>query len=216
MKQFTDVTFLLDRSGSMHVIKESMEQAFSSFLKEHKVNPSTRITLIQFDDRNDQEVVYQSVPVASAEKLQLNPRGNTPLLDAFVQAIDNTGKRYARLDESERPDQVLFVVITDGQENASKIYKRHDVHKRVTHQRETYNWQFIYLGANQDAIAEAASFGIPQQWAMNYAHTSAGSAGAMAATMSNTVAYASESGARRARAIKSFDPDQRKQAEDKK
>lgn len=213
MKQYTDIVVLLDRSGSMSSIKESMERAFNTFIKEHKAVPSTKLTLIQFDDHNPQQVVYQGVPIGSAEKLTLKPRGNTPLLDAFCEAIDKTGERLSEMSEADRPDQVLFVVITDGQENASSKYRRADVSKRVTNQRENYKWQFIYLGANQDAISEAASFGIPLQWAMTYTHSPATAGSAMRSVMSNTVAYASASAATRSKSVPEFTSTQRKEAE---
>lgn len=161
MKEYTDITVLLDRSGSMAHIKEAMESAFNGFIKEHKSVPSTRLTLVQFDDINDQDVVYQCVPIRSAEKLHLRPRGNTPLLDAMCKVVDRTGRRLADMNERDRPDQVLMVIITDGKENASRSYMRTDVYDRITKQREDYKWNFIYLGANQDTFAESKSFGIP-------------------------------------------------------
>jgi uncharacterized protein YegL len=214
MKNFTDITILLDRSGSMASIKESMEQAFDKFIQEHKAVPTTKVTLIQFDDVNNQEVVYQCVPVGSVEKLNLKPRGNTPLIDAFVTAIDRTGERLASMNESDRPDQVLLVAITDGQENASRRFNRTELNRRVTTQRENYKWQFIYLGANQDAIAEAFSFGIPHTHALNYSYTGAGAANSLGALASNTVAYAMEQGAMRSKSVKSFTEDQRRKAAD--
>lgn len=160
MKAYTDITILLDRSGSMSKIKEAMEEAYGGFLKVHQKVPSTRITLIQFDTENDQDMVYENMKVRQAGGLNLDPRGATPLIDAFVKAIDGTGRRLSSLPEKDRPDQVLFVVITDGLENASKEFKRQDVFDRVTLQHKAYKWQFIYLGANQDAIKEAATYGI--------------------------------------------------------
>lgn len=213
MKQYTDITILLDRSGSMGVIKESMESAYKEFLTKHSEIPTTRITLMQFDDINPLQIVYQDVPIKEARGLRLEPRGNTPLLDAFCNAIDKTGERLSDLSKEERPDQVLFVVITDGEENASKKYKRYDVSSRVSKQRESFGWNFIYLGANQDAIKEAASFGIPMQWAMTYSHTDKGVGGSSAALMSNTVAYAATQGSMRSRAVKSFTNEQRQEAE---
>jgi hypothetical protein len=135
-----------------------------------------------------------------------------------VLAIDNTGRRLAALDESERPDQVVFVIITDGQENASRTYKRSDVNQRITRQRTHYNWDFIYLGANQDTFAEALSFGIPQAMAMNYTASVGGTASALGSTISNTVSYAKSSGASRGlKSYLNFDEEQRKKAvEDKK
>lgn len=174
----------------MSTIKEAMETAFDSFIKEHKSVPSTKLTLVQFDDRNDQEVVYQCVPITAAEKLTLLPRGNTPLLDAFCKVIDRTGERLSSMRESERPDQVLLVVITDGQENASRIYKCRDVLDRVTRQREQYKWQFVYLGANQDVFAEAYSFGIPRGSAIKFSHDHTHAIAAANTLASHTHSYA--------------------------
>ena len=213
MKQYTDITVLLDRSGSMQAIKGPMETAFNTFVEEHKSIPSSRLTLIQFDDNDPQEIVYQGVPIAYAEKLVIRPRGNTPLLDAFCQAIDATGARLANIPESDRPDQVLFVVITDGQENASVKQQRYDVRNRVNHQRSQYKWQFVYLGANQDAIAEAQSYGIPKDFAMNYKATTGGTRAMGAALASSTIAYAHN--VNRGATAPEFTDTQRKQAEEK-
>lgn len=211
MKQYTDITVLLDRSGSMSSIRSAMESAFDNFIKEHKAVESTRITLIQFDDQNRQDIVYLNCPVGSVEKLNLVPRGNTPLLDAMCTAIDATGQRLANLRESDRPDQVLMVIITDGQENCSCTYNRKNVMDRVTKQREGFNWQFIYLGANQDVFAEAASFGIPMQFAMNYNHSYGGTLSMANSLTTNTVAYASNTS--RGTAAPEFTKEQRKEAE---
>lgn len=211
MKQYTDITVLLDRSGSMTSIKESMETAFNTFVNEHKAIPTTRISLIQFDDTDPQEIVYLGVPVTHVEKLVLRPRGNTPLLDAFCDAIDKTGSRLANIPSDRRPDQVLFVVITDGAENASRRYQRSDVKHRVTHQQDHYKWQFVYLGANQDAIQEAQSFGISRDWAINYAATEAGVRGWTRSLTSNTVAYATN--VDRTAPMAGFTSEQRKEAE---
>src|SRR3990167_653325 len=210
MKQYTDITVLLDRSGSMASIKEPMETAFNTFVAEHKAVPTTRISLIQFDDVDPQEVVYQGVPVSYVEKLVLRPRGTTPLLDAFCEAIDKTGQRLANIPESDRPDHVLFVVITDGQENASKTRQRYDVRNRVTQQTNHYKWQFVYLGANQDAIKEAQSLGISHDWAMNYTASAAGTRGMAQSLTANTVAYAINRN--RDEELMKFSESQRKQA----
>jgi hypothetical protein len=116
------------------------------------------------------------------------------------------------MSESERPDQVLVVIITDGQENASRTYKRSDVANRVNRQRGAYNWQFVYLGANQDAFAEAASFGIPQNWTLNYAVTEDGVMGMTRSLSANTVAYTSN--VARGRDVSSFTAAQRDEAND--
>lgn len=217
LKQFTDITVLLDRSGSMTACKEAMETAYNTFIEKHKTNPSTRVTLIQFDSKNDYDVVYQSVPVTAVERLNLQPRGDTPLLDAMCQTIDNLGKRYANLPENERPDQVLVVIITDGQENASRIYKRSDVSKRVTKQTDHYNWNFVYLGANQDAISEARSLGMAAANAISYDIHKLGETVSFLAD--NTVAYTNTQGGMRgtkagASSTLDWKADQRKKAKE--
>lgn len=212
LKQFTDITVLLDRSGSMESIKEPMQTAFNKFIEEHKAVPTTKISLVQFDSLDDQEIVYQGVPITHAEKLVLKPRGSTPLVDSFVKLIDRTGRRFAEMNESDRPDQVLFVVITDGEENASTKYKRQDVFNRVTKQHNDYKWQFVYLGANQDAIAEAASYGIARDFALSYNATKGGVRGSSSAYSVNTVAFAQASGSARGSSMGSFTNTQRKEA----
>lgn len=210
MAEYTDITVLLDRSGSMESIQQAMESAYGEFVLQHRAVPSSRLTLIQFDTENPQEVVCEATPIGQVPRLTIVPRGGTPLLDAFVRAIDRTGERLKAM--GDRPDQVLFVIITDGQENSSREFKRQDVFDRVTRQRDIYKWQFVYLGANQDAIGEAASFGIPATMAMNYAPTALGTTSGTRSLSHNTVSYANRSSA----AVEDFSDDQRLEAMDKK
>ncbi len=212
-KQFTDVTVLVDRSGSMRSIKREMESAFDEFLLAHRAVPTSRVTLIQFDSDNPQEVVYLARPVGEAPRLEIDPRNLTPLLDALATAIDNTGKRFEAMPEADRPDQVLFVVITDGAENASREFDRRAVGERIERQQRQYGWQFVYLGANQDAIAEAAKIGIRIEDAIAYAASPVGTRNVMRSVSANTVAYASrESDSVRAfneqDRLKAMDPDE--------
>lgn len=211
MAKFTDITVLLDRSGSMVSIKSAMESAFDEFAQRHRAVPSSRLTLIQFDGENAHEAVYTALPITEAPKLFLSPRGGTPLLDALCRAIDSTGMRLGALPADERPDQVLFVIITDGQENQSHEFKRSDVRDRVTRQSDIYKWQFVYLGANQDAFAEAASFGIPQQHAMAYAASAGGTRSMGASLSSRTMSYAN----RQSAVVEDFNDDDRAAAMDK-
>lgn len=190
MRNYTDITVLLDRSGSMQSIKAAMESGFDEFVGQHKQNPTTQLTLIQFDGIDDQAVSYTARPVADVPRLSLDPRGWTPLLDAFCKAIDATGSRLAKMAERERPNKVLFLIVTDGQENRSKTYKREDVRARVEKQQNTYNWEFVYLGANQDAIMEAQTFGITADRALYYTGDVACTTGTWRELTKNTVAYA--------------------------
>lgn len=186
MKNYTDITVLLDRSASMSNIKAAMEEGFDGFILRHRETPSTRVTLVQFDqyyDMNfltrsefetDVQTIYANLPVADVPRLQLVPRGNTPLIDALCKTIDATGARLKSLKEDDRPKAVLFLIITDGQENCSRSFTRADARKRVEHQEKTYDWQFIFLGSNQDALKEAATYGIAQDRAMTYTNSGAG------------------------------------------
>lgn len=169
MKNYTDITILMDRSGSMASIKDAMESGLQEFVQQHQKNPSTRLTFVQFDDQDNQDVQFTARPITEVEKITLTPRGWTPLLDSLCKTIDNTGNRLRGMSSTDRPKLVLFLIVTDGAENYSKQYKREDVKRRIETQQKDYNWQFVYLGANQDAFAEAASFGIAKGHTLNYA-----------------------------------------------
>jgi uncharacterized protein YegL len=189
MAPYTDITILLDRSGSMTSIKDATEAGFKEFIQQHRAVPSTRLTLAQFDGENAQDVVYTEVPVADIAGLTLDPRGMTPLNDAVCRTIDATGARLAAKPEAERPEKVLFLIITDGQENASHTFTRKDVRARIERQHGTYNWQFAYLGANQDAFKEAETMGIPKMFALNYTASREGTRGAWRGVASTSTAY---------------------------
>ncbi|MEO8260853.1 MAG: vWA domain-containing protein [Acidobacteriota bacterium] len=176
MKHETDVTVILDRSGSMETIASDVIGGFNQFLTDQqRQDGDCRLTLVQFDDRY--EVVYLARPIAGASRLTaetFEPRGSTALLDGIGRTIDETGARLAAMPEPERPDRVLLVIITDGAENASVVYTRERVFGLISSQRDVYGWSFLFLAANQDAIAEAATVGIGAQQSMNFAATGAG------------------------------------------
>jgi hypothetical protein len=171
-QDLTDITVLLDRSGSMENIRQDMEGGFNSFVEEQRKLPGNcSLTLIQFDDRYEREYTK---PLAEVPPLNLVPRGWTALLDAIGRAINETGERLAVLPESERPAKVIFVIITDGHENASQIFPRHKIAEMIAHQREKYAWQFLFLGANQDAIATGGSMGISAGSSLTYSANAVG------------------------------------------
>jgi hypothetical protein len=188
MKHETDVTVILDRSGSMEAIASDVIGGFNQFLSAQQRQPGDcRLTLVQFDDQY--EVVYLARPIAGAARLtakSFEPRGSTALLDAIGRTIDTTGTRLAALPEANRPDRVLLAIITDGEENASVHYTRERIFKMISSQQAVYGWAFLFLAANQDAIAEAATVGIGAQQSMNFAATGAGMRAASSA-MSDAV-----------------------------
>lgn len=176
----TDITVILDRSGSMADVADDTIGGFNTFIDSQAKAPGdATLTLRQFDDRHD--VVYAGVPVKSAPKLTkqtFQPRGSTALLDAVGKGIDEIGRRLNALPASERPENVIVAIITDGGENASRCFTRTQVFQMITHQRERYNWEFTFIGANQDAIGEAGAIGIPAYAAMNYMSTPTGTTNA--------------------------------------
>lgn len=107
---------------------------------------------------------------------KLVPRGSTALLDAVGRAITETGSRLAAMKETERPSLVIFVIVTDGQENSSRTFTREKIREMIQHQRTVYKWPFTFLAANQDAFAEAASLGIDPSGAANWAADKIGTA----------------------------------------
>lgn len=183
----TDIVMILDRSGSMERIAADTIGGVNKFLTDQKAVPGeATFTLVQFDDRY--EVPYDAVPIARAEPLTAQtfvPRGSTALLDAIGRAIDDAGNRLKAMAASALPDKVVCVIVTDGQENASLHFKRKDIFDKITHQRDIYKWEFVFLGANQDAIAEAGALGIGAAAAMNYAATASGTSASYGAVSAN-------------------------------
>jgi uncharacterized protein YegL len=177
MKQgYTHVSLVLDRSGSMSSIKTDTIGSFNEFIKGQKEDPSEcTFSMIQFDDQY--EVVHDFKKLADVPDLDgktFVPRGSTALLDAIGRTINDTGKRLEKMAEADRPERNIFVILTDGQENCSKEFTKAMISDMIKHQSEKYNWQFIYLGANQDAIAEARDYGIKLGNAMTFAATGLG------------------------------------------
>jgi hypothetical protein len=184
---FTDITIVLDRSGSMEVIADDTVGGFNQFLEDQKKIPGKALlTLVQFD--HEYEFVHRALPIGSVPRLTRKtyvPRGSTALLDAIGRAINETGQRLSAQPEPERPGIVVLVILTDGLENASREFRRDAIFEMITRQRETYSWQFVFLGANQDAIQAGAQMGIPAAQAMTYAATADGAPAAWRATSKN-------------------------------
>lgn len=170
MKDATSIIVIMDKSGSMHHVKADAIGGYNSFLADQQAEPGEAdLTLVLFDTTY---TVHPTVPLVEAQSLTdetFRPGGNTALLDAVGRAVTETGKRLSDLPETERPDKVIVVIITDGQENSSTEHTRGQVKEMIQHQQEKYSWQFLFLGANQDAFDEAGKLGIPQGTAANFA-----------------------------------------------
>lgn len=166
-KNLTDITVVLDRSGSMTSCREEAENGLNHFIKEQqKAQGYAYFTLVKFDDKY--EVAYNGVNIQEVEKCTLEPRGMTALLDAVGKSINETGERLSKMEEDKRPGLVVFVIVTDGQENSSHEFTKSQIKEMIEKQQTEFSWQFTFLGANQDAFAEAAGMGISAISTMTY------------------------------------------------
>jgi len=157
----TDVVLVVDRSGSMSICREEAENGINHFIEEQKKAPGECLfSLVQFD--TEYEFVHRGIPIKDVPKYTLSPRGMTALLDAVGKAINETGERLSKMEEPSRPGLVIFVIVTDGQENSSHEFKKDQIKEMIEFQQNTYQWKFTFLGANQDAFAEAGGLGISQ------------------------------------------------------
>lgn len=163
----TLIAALLDRSGSMRSCKEATETGFDELIAKQRSEPGDAIvTLSIFDDRYDN--VYANVPIAGVAPLSLEPRHMTALLDAAGRFITEVGEHLASLDEDQRPGTVICLIMTDGHENASQVWNWDSVKELITQQREQYDWKFIFLGANIDALDVGNRMGVPMSTSMTY------------------------------------------------
>jgi Mg-chelatase subunit ChlD len=168
----TEIVLVIDRSGSMSSTRADAEGGLRQFIADQKKAPGEAVvTLYRFDDQI--ELVLDAKPIATVEdgELAIIPRGSTALWAAMYRAIAHVGQRLAITDEAARPEHVIVVTITDGEENASQ---RHEVtatmvKDAVTRQTEDYKWQFVFIGAGQDAVLSAAQMGITRANAAAYA-----------------------------------------------
>lgn len=184
----TDITVVLDRSGSMASIANDVIGGLNLFVQaQARIEGEASFTLVQFDDRY--EVVHAHVPIQRVPALTDRtyvPRGSTALLDAIGRTIVDTGTRLAMMPEADRPQVVIVAVQTDGLENASREFTRPQVFGMVRHQEEKYAWQFVFLAADQDAIDEGGRMGFARASALDY-DKNGGAVAAMYAVMDENV-----------------------------
>ena len=164
----TDITLVVDRSGSMREIQSDAEGGINSFIERQAKEPGEALlTLVQFD--TEYEFVHRGLPINDVPSYELAPRGMTALLDAVGRAVNETGQRLAKMEEKDRPGLVIFVIMTDGLENSSREFTKSQVKEMIQEQQEKYNWHFTFLGADQDAFAEAGGLGIAAHGSAGYA-----------------------------------------------
>ena len=177
-KNLTEIVFILDRSGSMAGLEDDTIGGFNSMLTKQKDEEGEAVvSTVLFD--NECEVVHDRVDIQKIKPMtrkEYYVRGCTALLDAVGGAIHHIGNVHKYAREEDRPEKTLFVITTDGMENASREYGYEKVRKMIEHEKEKYGWEFIFLGANIDAAKEAARFGIDASRAANYHADSVGTA----------------------------------------
>lgn len=206
----THLYFLLDRSGSMQSISKATQDGFNAFIADQREEAGRcRVTLAQFDDQYTE--VYADRDLADVPALKLEPRGSTALLDALGKLIVTAGERLAALPEAERPATVVVGVMTDGYENASSEWTHPQIKALIEQQVSRYDWQFLYLGADQDAIEEGMKMGFEAGKSMTYDRGSAGVAmGAVSRSVrSKRGAMAAGVGAAEANLLMDFSEEER-------
>lgn len=169
-KNLTEIVFILDRSGSMSGLEEDIIGGYNSLIrKQQDEEGEAFISTVLFDDRT--EVLHDRVPIEKIKPMtekEYYVRGCTALLDAVGGAIHHIGNVHKYAREEDRPEKTLFIITTDGMENSSRRYSFDQVKKMVERQKEKYGWEFLFLGANIDAIDVAGRFGIKADRAVNY------------------------------------------------
>ena len=174
----TELVFILDRSGSMSGLEKDTIGGFNSMLEKQRKEPGDAVvSTVLFD--NEIEVIHDRVAIADVPNLtdeEYYVRGCTALLDAVGGAIHHIGNVHKYARKEDVPEKTLFIITTDGLENASRRYTYDKVRHMIEHQKERYGWEFIFLGANIDAAAEARRFGIDESMAANYHCDEAGTA----------------------------------------
>ena len=177
-KGLTEIVFILDRSGSMSGLEADTIGGYNSLIeKQKKEEGEAYISTVLFDDVC--EVLHDRVSLSEVRPMtdkEYYVRGCTALLDAIGGAIHHIGNVHKYAREEDRPEKTLFIITTDGYENSSKRYTYDKVKHMVERQKEKFGWEFLFLGANIDAVAEAKKFGIKEDRAVNYHCDSEGTA----------------------------------------
>ena len=175
-KNLTEIVFVLDRSGSMSGLEKDTIGGFNSMIeKQKKEDGEALVSTVLFDHLT--EVIMDRVPIQDVKPLTEDdyiPRGTTALIDALGGAIHHIGNVHKYARDEDRPEHTLFVITTDGMENASHYYSSDDVKRMIKRQTDRYGWEFLFLGANIDAVETARRYGIDEMHAASYISDAAG------------------------------------------
>ena len=171
----TEIIFVIDKSGSMGHLANDTIGGFNNFINQQKEQDGkTILTTILFDTTH--KILHDGIDVREVAPLTSNdyaPYGGTAMLDAIGDIINTVQDRHDNM-ENEKPDKVMFVITTDGEENSSHHFTKAQIEKMIKHQTKGHGWTFMFLGANMDAVKEAENIGISKQYSVNYAYSSMG------------------------------------------
>ena len=164
----TEIIFVIDKSGSMSRLTHDTIEGFNGFIASQKDDTKTILTTVLFDTSwkilHDGIDVYEVSPMTNKDYIA---GGGTAMLDAIGEIINRVQDRHDELGEN-KPDNVLFVITTDGEENSSRKFTKAQIEKIIKHQTNGHGWNFMFLGANMDAVKEAESIGIKRDYSLNY------------------------------------------------
>lgn len=178
--KITDITMVIDRSGSMQQRRKDAEGGVNAFIQAQVKEPGEALlSLIQFD--TEYEIIHRGVPIDEVPEYRLEPRGLTALLDAVGKAINETKIRHGKLGKGKQPGLVVFVITTDGLENRSVEFTKAQIKEMIEEQQDKHGWTFTFLGANQDAFAEARAMGMKRGATAGFAMDKVGKAFEMTA-----------------------------------
>ena len=169
-KNYTHISIILDRSGSMRSCLSDTIGGFNQFLSTQKEQPGeATMTMVQFD--TEYERLIDMLPLSNAVDLNNEnyiPRGSTALLDAVGRTINHVEHQINEKEEKERPEKIIFVIITDGEENASREFQHEQIMEMINRHRDENGWEFVFIGANQDAIRAGGSIGTVRGSSLSY------------------------------------------------
>lgn len=175
-KGLTEIVFILDRSGSMSGLEKDTIGGFNSTIEKQKQEEGEAfVSTVLFD--TEMQVLHDRIPLAQIEPLterEYYARGGTALLDAIGGAIHHIGNVHKYAREDDVPEKTIFVITTDGYENSSRKYSSDRIKQMIERQKQKYGWEFIFLGANIDAIETARNFGIDEDRAANFVNDGEG------------------------------------------
>ena len=175
-ENLTEMVFILDKSGSMHGLIDDTIGGFNSLIeKQRGVEGECVVSTVLFDSLST--VIHDRVPLSEIKPMTRSdyvPQGNTALIDAIGGAVKHIGNVHKYARKEDVPHKTMFMIITDGMENASRLYTSDKVKAMIERQKERYGWEFIFIGANIDAVETAKHFGISEDKAVDYLADSEG------------------------------------------